>query len=263
MYLEYDLKYKDAVKKLREWYALPHENDKALREALWTNYKNDNLDPDGKAIQYVDAVPCTADALLSIYRICMMEGKKENIIPMYEKYRKKPIFFFPREQGGINQTRASVFGDKIDYTLLDIKRYYLHQKCQMKDTYEKTKTKAWLDAMYSFENLVEWYGIKGIFVDEEYHVINIETGMPFDENGENVVEKRWSAAYYQNIKIKSDLWEQLDELREYDFGITPHGTKFFTYFINAEGKSCNKDSAVKYHIVEYTMDGRFVQETIN
>lgn len=137
-----------------------------------------------------------------------MEDKIESIIPTYEKYRRFPFFFFPREQGGINMTRTLVFGDKIDYTLLDLKRYYWHQKCLMEAAYERAKTKAWLNAMDSFENLVDWYGIKGVFVDEEYRVINIETGTPFDESRDDPAEKRWSDTYYRNIKSKSDLWEQ-------------------------------------------------------
>lgn len=31
---EYDRGYKDAIEKLREWYELPYESEKALRDAL-------------------------------------------------------------------------------------------------------------------------------------------------------------------------------------------------------------------------------------
>ena len=135
-----------------------------------------------------------------------MEGDVNNIIPTFERYRKEPIFFFPRENGGINQTRARLLGDKIDLTLLDMKRYYQHQKCQMQMAFERPKTKAWLNYMQSFENIVDWYGIKGIFVDEYYRVINIETGEVLCEDADNLLNKNWSKAYYENIKKYSDMW---------------------------------------------------------
>lgn len=204
----YEVQFEAALEKLHMWYELPYENEKALRNALWSNYENEKLDPDGRLVRYVEGIPCSADALLSIYRICVMEDDVENIIPTFERYRKEPIFFFPRENGGINQTRAAVFCDKIDFTLLDIKRFYLHQECQMQKTFERAKTRTWLNSMQSFENIVDWYGIKGIFVDEDYHVINIETGEVFDESVVNIPDRYWSKTYYDNIKKYSDMWNK-------------------------------------------------------
>lgn len=85
----------------------------------WALFKSKYKDPDGFKINesgYVcrAGIDCTADALLSARRIYNHEGFNEEFIKTYAKYRKEPIFFFPREQGGINQSRAAFFGDRID-----------------------------------------------------------------------------------------------------------------------------------------------------
>lgn len=45
---DYEQKYEEALENLRMWYEQAYDNEKALRTALWTNYENANLDPDGK-----------------------------------------------------------------------------------------------------------------------------------------------------------------------------------------------------------------------
>ena len=81
------------------------------------------LDPDGFEIRKIGGIDCSADGLLSIKRIYRKYGMSEETIYEYEKYRRIPIFFFPQEMNGINMSRASVFGDKIDYTLFINKDY--------------------------------------------------------------------------------------------------------------------------------------------
>lgn len=45
---------------------------------------------------------------------------------------------------GINMSRASVFGDKIDYTLFDLKRKFAGNICRLDEAYNLPKTNAWL-----------------------------------------------------------------------------------------------------------------------
>ncbi|WP_286028595.1 hypothetical protein [Ligilactobacillus agilis] len=60
------------------------------------------------------------------------------MIKEYETYRKHPIFYFPCERNGVNMTRATVFGDRIDCTLLDLKYYYTKEKqCKLKSALER------------------------------------------------------------------------------------------------------------------------------
>lgn len=165
------------------------------------------IDPDGNAVRYREDVKCTADGLLSINRIfgkCGMNGK---MVEEYETYRKMPIFFFPSERGGINTTRARVFGDRIDHTLYDLKRFLEastdeeRADCKLISAYRREKTAKWLKSFTSFEELVRWYGVEGIFVNENLEVYDIEKGQ--DEiirQYRNEYLWEWSDAYYNYLK---------------------------------------------------------------
>lgn len=169
------------------------------------------IDPDSHSVREVNGIKCTADALLSIRRIYSKYGIDMRTVAEYELYRKKPIFFFPRETNGINMTRASVFGDKIDHTLYDIKMYLdadskeQRNKCRLISAFHLPKTKAWLEEIGSFENLVDWYGIKGIFTNDDYNIYDIEKGQ-----GKVISEYlsgytwEWSDEYYNNLKTYID-----------------------------------------------------------
>ena len=57
-------------------------------------------------------------------------------------------------------TRATVFGDRIDCTLLDLKYYYTREKqCKLRLALKKVKTAKFLQTFSTFEELVDWYGI--------------------------------------------------------------------------------------------------------
>lgn len=204
----YNLALEKAIRKLTYWYAQYCPNETELRDRLWRNYRENSLDPDGKAIRKMANIDCSADGLHSIYRICCMEQNIENIIPAYAKYRKRPIFFFPCEQGGINQTRSRVFGDRIDYTLYDLSLYFTRpEACRLTSAYKRPLTKEWLDNMKSFHNIVDEYRVKGIFTDNQYQVYNIET----EEKIEGFMKKEdfskgWSQSYYANLKKKIVMW---------------------------------------------------------
>ena len=163
------------------------------------------LDPDGYAIKLIGEISCSADGLLSIKRICRKYGVSEKTIHEYEHYRRKPIFFFPQEKNGINMTRASVFSDKIDHTLFDLKRRFDGKECRLSNAYNLPRTSKWMLKVGPFENLVEIYDIKGIFVNDDYEVFDLEKS-----DGSIITEYRskysreWSNSYYDNLKKKID-----------------------------------------------------------
>lgn len=187
------------------------ENDAIVRNKIYNTYLNKRLDPDSKALRYVFDIKCTADGLHSIKRICDLEENVENIIPAYKYFRSFPIFFFPSERGGINSTRALVFGDRIDHTLYDLKLSYTDEKknCRLFNTYNRPKTKAWLENMESFENIVDWWGIKGIFTDKLYNVYNLayNDNRPITQYlSPDKYREQWSLSYYNNLKNKIQLY---------------------------------------------------------
>ena len=75
----YRIAHNDAVAKLKEWYA-DHSSDNAIADYLWNAYREHHLDPDGKATRMFNNTLCSADALISIFRICKMEKNSADII---------------------------------------------------------------------------------------------------------------------------------------------------------------------------------------
>lgn len=176
-------------------------------EILWNMIYAFYIDPDSCEVKNMEGVDCSADGLLSIKRIYRKYGLSEIGISEYERYRMIPIFFFPKEMNGINMSRASVFGDKIDHTLFDLKRYYQgkNEECKLVKAYKLPKTSEWLKNMKSFEKIVDEYGVKGIFVNDDYEVYDLEKG-----NGSVITDYDerytwfWSDSYYNNLKNKID-----------------------------------------------------------
>ena len=251
---DYERAYYKAIIEMKHLCEANKNVDGYRRNQLWKDYQAKGLDPDGKAIRDCAGVKCTADGLLSIYRICKMEPDENNIVNAYERYRKTPIFNFPCEQGGINQTRASVFGDKIDWTLQDLKKFYSGGgvDCLLSSAYMRPKTASWLAGMESFEKLVDWYGIKGIFTDETYNVYDLENGTTFDNNADaQVVNKEWSFRYYQNLKDKIDLW--------YESKAKADGYSEI-YYMDEAGHACDEKDAKRCMIREYDAAGNLINE---
>lgn len=211
-YQYYQTAYKKAIGLIKGIYQENiSEGDNAIRNMICEEYKRRRLDPDGKAVRYKAGVRCTADGLLSIIRICNLEVSVKDVVAVYEKYREYPIFFFPSENGGINCSRSSILGDRIDHALYDIKMYYSEQRegCLLRDSYSRPKTKQWLENMGSFENIIDWWGVKGIFTDEDYDIYDLE----YEESqcikthkDSKEYRKQWSLAYYQNLKRKIDMY---------------------------------------------------------
>ena len=179
-------------------------NDKEL---LWRMIYAVCIDPDEYAIKSIGGELCSADGLLSIKRIYRKYGISEETILEYAHYRRTPIFFFPREKYGINMSRASVFGDRIDHTLFDLKRRFDGEECKLSGAYNLPKTSKWMSAVGTFRNLVEMYGIQDIFVNKDYEVYDLEKsdGSIITEYG-NASSWSWSSAYYDNLKKKIDAF---------------------------------------------------------
>ncbi len=218
VYTEYNRAYQKAVENITAFYCQHQsEDEEMVRDILFKKYREAGLDPDGKAVRYVFDVKCTADGLHSMWRITNMEMDVEQIVPVYARYRRVPIFFFPSEVGGINTTRAKTFGDRIDHTLYDLKMYFSdREKCLMSNAYNRPKTKVWLEGIQSFEHLIDWLGVKGIFTDDFYNVFDLEYA-----DNEIIKEYRtlqeyqepWSDVYYENLKSRIDMYVK-GEIRE-------------------------------------------------
>lgn len=177
------------------------------KELLWSMIHAFYLDPDGYAIESIGGVPCSADGLLSIKRIYRKYGISEETVQEYEHYRRTPIFFFPQEKNGINMSRASVFGDKIDYTLFDLKRRFDGEECKLYNAYNLPKTSKWMSAVGTFRNLVDIYGIKDVFVNNNYEIYDLEKndGSIITEYSDEYIWG-WSNSYYDNLKKKIDVF---------------------------------------------------------
>lgn len=215
--MNHKIYYKDIYKRNIEMAkkVLKEYNDE---ETAWEKfYKEIYKDPDGYPIKGKDntrgGVSCTADALLSAWRIYNHEGFNGRFTKAYEKYREEPIFFFPREQGGINQSRATIFGDRIDHFLFDLKRYCSGEESKLESVYQKEKTKKWLESFGkvngrpNFSEIADWYQIVGVFVNADYEVFDLE------KNDESVISNyckkytsNWTGKYYDNLKIKIDMF---------------------------------------------------------
>ena len=201
--MNYSDKFNSTIEQMNQFYNT-YGKEENFKEQLIKYYIEKKLDPDGFAYRNVNETKCTADGLLSIRRICHFE-KTSDIISVYEKYRKYPIFYFPQENGGINTTRSTVFGDRIDHTLYDIKNYYdknSAENCRMKKAFNRKRTKKWL-ANKTFENIVDFFGIKGIFVDNNYNVYDLSS---YDRKTLKKYQNRysydWTEQYYNNLKMK-------------------------------------------------------------
>lgn len=204
----YEKIYIENIKVMKDLLTLYYDNCKNKDNYLmWLIISSIYIDPDDKAIKRIGGVKCSADGLISKKRLFDIYGFSLKMINEYEQYRKVPIFFFPREKNDINQTRSKMFGDRIDYTLYDIKMYYENpKKCKMKFTYSLPETKKWLNNMKNFEKIIDDYGVKGIFTNEDYEVFDLEKGNEVISDYKSEYPYNWSNTYYNNLKEKIDAF---------------------------------------------------------
>ena len=208
--MSYEEIYIENIRVMREflelyWNKSAQKDPQKAFQMLYSIYR----DPDCAEVKTIHGIECTADGLISLRRLYHHEGLSDQLVQNYEAYRKGPIVFFPREKNGINTVRNTVFGDRIDFTLFDIKRYLESTSeadknlCRLASAYRRPITKRWLKEMGSFRSIVDWLGIKGIFTNENYEVFDIEKG-----NGSVIREYldeyhwMWSDNYYNSLKEK-------------------------------------------------------------
>ena len=197
-------------------------------------------DPDRYAIRNIAGYDCLSDGLHSLFRIACDNfnhppyESTNDVIDVYERYRKVPIFYFPPQKDGrhfgINVGRSLregqkidpdinfTYHDRIDLFLFDLKmwfKYYFEEKdeykaceiCKMHKYYldEVAETKDWLVGLQAeaiekgYENGFKYlmgkvYNVKGIFVDDKYDVFNIGTG-------DLITESNWD-------NVKDDDWNK-------------------------------------------------------
>lgn len=204
------------VKNLKEIFALKSLSG-VTDEDLWSMAYTVYIDPDTYSVKKHKDIECTADGLISIKRLYKKYGFEKSMIDEYEKYRKYPIFHFPKEKNGINMSRASVFGDRIDSTLLDLKVYYENgkkvEKCRLQNAFNLEKTSAFLNSFADFSELVDWLGIRGSFVNENSEVFDLEKGedsILTDYHSE--IDWQWSDSYFEHVKSAINRFEQLSKL---------------------------------------------------
>ena len=211
--------YKDVYEKnievMQDFIVYAKESQCLDEYSKWLMLNSIYIDPDGRSIKYVKEIDCSADGLLSLLRIYKMYGMSQKLVEEYKEYRKIPIFHFPKEKNGINMSRAAVFGDRIDYTLYDIKRMCEGKdNCRLKLAYSLPKTKSWLEYFkYDFEKIVEWLEVGGIFMDENYNIYDLE------KNDNSIITDykddykwEWTNSYYGNIKSKISEYYKKKEI---------------------------------------------------
>ena len=111
-------------------------------------------------------------------------------------------------------SRATVFGDRIDSTLLDLKVYYENGKnaeeCRLKNAFNLEKTSAFLNSFADFSELVDWLGIRGSFVNEQDEVFDLEIGnASILINYHPESDWKWSDNYYKHVKSAIDKYMEL------------------------------------------------------
>ena len=84
----------------------------------------------------------------------------------------------------------------------------------MINAYNRPKTNAWLQKMKSFENIVEWWGVRDIFTDNDYNVFDLEYNGDFLVKTHRKIpeyEMQWSEKYYRNVKECIKLFMRNDK----------------------------------------------------
>lgn len=202
----YEDVYNKMVQVMGDFFELYYEQ--ALRDEYraWLMIYSFYIDPDFSSIKKNQDIECTADGILSLKRIFSYTGATYKLVEEYQKYRRIPTIHFPREKNGINMSRVAVFGDRIDHTLLDIKNFLdpnNRDSAKMTFAFSQPKTAAWLANMGTFEKVIDWLGIKGIFTNDNDEIFDLE------KNDGSILDcylerypYEWSDKYYENIKSK-------------------------------------------------------------
>ena len=201
---DYEAVYRADLEMMRDFLVFASQTDCADEETKWAMLKSAYLDPDGWSVRRVGEVACSADGLISLTRLYRIFGLTEKLPEEYKKYRAFPIIHFPAERNGINMSRAAIFGDRIDHTLFDLKRYCEGGKdCRLSSAYQRENTRKWLQQFRSFGEIADWLGVRWLFVNESLDVFDLEKN-----DGTVICRYRdaypweWSKAYYDHLTAK-------------------------------------------------------------
>lgn len=104
----------------------------------------------------------------------------------------------------INQQRGMWLGDRLDWTLLEIYRYY-ENGCPQKLSFNGN-TATYLKKFENFNSFCDKLGIVDVFVNKEYKVIDLSTGSIIN----NAINMSWSNRW--NDKKKEPMKKYLDRL---------------------------------------------------
>lgn len=198
------------------------------------SYNNIGLDEDGKYYvekqNLISFLDCCRKVPIFFFPPARSDKQFGTPEEWLANWREEPVW-----HQGINGSRAQAYNDRIDLVLFDLKMWFEYQVgkitkleilkiCdpKMVDCYldELTDTKKWIEKLNSaakgknynsgFEYLVdEVYGVKGIFVNEEYEVYNLaySSNMRAPElisihNWDEIKNDGWSRVVFNNLKDK-------------------------------------------------------------
>ncbi len=169
-------------------YKLEDSNEKYYRDIVKRNVEllegkseipREYIDPDLKIVEEKNVnnlhIRFSTDGVCGI-KYLMKYYKENNVEKAYEIIRSK-IIIWPKHRQSINQRRFSVFRDRFDFSIFDIKMFYKNRnegKAYSKIVKEQSISAIFLNELGEFKNFVEEYGLSNFLVGED--VINLATG---------------------------------------------------------------------------------------
>jgi len=123
---------------------------------------------------------------------------------------KNRLYFFLVKERGINTSRHSVFGDRIDHTLFDLKQYFEGKRCKLMSSYELPRTRLWLESFNDFGEMVEYMKIDGIFTNENNEVYDLgKSNSEIICSHYDTYNRHWEEDYYENVKEKIKIFRDM------------------------------------------------------
>ena len=179
-----------------DFYKFLEENDSEFLEVIYTELCLDadeydeelyielgekyNLERKGrKLIDYVsgEKIILSADVICGRKQIVKInDGVYSNWIKDYETIRSKLDlhFIWPKHKlPTINTYRYTIYKDRIDCLLYDLKMFFNGEKIPMEKAYNNDDTKIWLNKFSDFPDFINTMKLNN-YVDENYNVLDIE-----------------------------------------------------------------------------------------
>lgn len=123
----------------------------------------------------------------------------------YQIIRSK-LITWPSHSNGINQRRYQVFRDRLDFTIYDIKQFYIDGKGNSKLVIKNSDTAYYLNVIGSFRDFINEYELQN-FVDKSNNVINLATGKIIKSYDEYTFSKEINRKYLdgliRKLKVKN------------------------------------------------------------